>query len=102
MTPHRSRSSKRASEFGHRPQTPTQGAPATGKRRPAGPTPEDTARAAVAHETTASPTGDRVKLTLTVSLSRAQAERLTARAIREGKNLHALVAEILEATPTDA
>jgi len=33
---------------------------------------------------------------LTLTLSRAQAERLTARAIREGKNLDALVAEILE------
>jgi hypothetical protein len=38
-----------------------------------------------------------VKLTLSVSLSREQAERLTARAIREGKNLEALVAEILGA-----
>src|SRR5262249_3105598 len=37
------------------------------------------------------------KLTLTVLLTRAQAERLTARAIREGKNLDALVAEILGA-----
>jgi len=39
----------------------------------------------------------KVKLTLTVSLSREQAERLTAKAIREGKNLEALVTEILEA-----
>jgi len=38
-----------------------------------------------------------VKLVLTVSLSRPQAEKLTARAIRKGKNLEALVAEILEA-----
>jgi hypothetical protein len=45
--------------------------------------------------------GGRVKLTLSVTLSRAQAERLTARAIAEGKNLNALVAEILEATPTE-
>jgi hypothetical protein len=34
-----------------------------------------------------------------VSLSRGQAERLAARAIREKKNLDALVAEILEAAP---
>ena len=42
-----------------------------------------------------------MKLTLRVSLSREQAERLTARAIREGKNLVALVAEILEAAADD-
>ena len=48
----------------------------------------------MAHE----PTGasGKVKLTLTVYLTRGQAEKLTARAIREGKNLAALVAEILE------
>jgi hypothetical protein len=40
-----------------------------------------------------------VKLRLTISLERSQAERLTARAIREGKNLEALVAEILQAAP---
>ena len=51
----------------------------------------------MAHEKTATPSGDKVKLTLTVSLSRPQAEKLTARAIREGKNLEALVAELLEA-----
>ena len=37
--------------------------------------------------------------TLTISLSRKKAERLTVRAIREEKNLEALVAEILEAAP---
>jgi hypothetical protein len=51
------------------------------------------------HEALATPSGDRVKLHLTISLSRRQAERRTARAIREGKNLEALVAEILEAAP---
>jgi predicted HicB family RNase H-like nuclease len=40
-----------------------------------------------------------VKLTLRVTLTRAQGERLAARAIREGKNLNALVSEILEAVP---
>ena len=43
--------------------------------------------------------GGEVKLTLRVTLSRAQGERLTARSISEGKNLNAPVAEILEATP---
>jgi hypothetical protein len=37
-----------------------------------------------------------VRLPLTLSLSRERAEHLTARAIREGKNLDTLVAEILE------
>ena len=38
--------------------------------------------------------------TLAATLSRAQADRLTARAISEGKKLDALVAEILDAAPT--
>ena len=38
--------------------------------------------------------------TLAATLSRAQADRLTARAISEGKNRDALVAEILDAAPT--
>ena len=42
-----------------------------------------------------------VKLTLRVTLSRTQAERLTVRAISEGKNLNALVGEILETAPTE-
>jgi len=59
---------------------------------------EKIARAAVAHEGQAV-LGGEVKLTLRVTLSRAQGERLTARSISEGKNLNAPVAEILEATP---
>jgi hypothetical protein len=38
-----------------------------------------------------------VKLTPTVSQRRQGAEKLTARAIREGKNLEALVWDLLEA-----
>jgi hypothetical protein len=38
--------------------------------------------------------GKKVKLSLTVFLSREQAEKLTARAIRGRKNLAALVTEI--------
>lgn len=75
-----------------RPRTPK-------KRTPlrSGPhTPEELAKAATAHDAPAGPSGDKVKLPLTLTLSRAQAEHLTARAIREGKNLDALVAEILE------
>jgi hypothetical protein len=62
--------------------------------------PESIARAAVAHDGQAEP-GGKVRLTLGVTLSRAQADLLTARAIAEGKNLDALVAEILEAAPTE-
>jgi hypothetical protein len=38
----------------------------------------------------------RVTMTVTVSLSRGRAETLTARAIREGRNVGSVVAEILE------
>jgi hypothetical protein len=38
-----------------------------------------------------------VSYTLTLALSRDVAERLTARAIREGRNIEAIVTEILEA-----
>lgn len=71
------------------------------RRRPAkaARSPEAIGRAAVAHE--AEPVlGGKVRLTLRITLSRGQGERLAARAIREGKNLDALVAEILEAAPT--
>jgi hypothetical protein len=64
--------------------------------RKAGPTPEDLARKAMAHQPTGA-SGKKVKLSLVVFLSREQAERLTARAIRAKKNLAALVTEILEA-----
>jgi hypothetical protein len=75
--------------------------PASKPAKPRPPrSPESIAHAAVAHEGQPEP-GDRVKLTLGVTLSRAQADRLTARAIAEGKNLDALVAEILEAAPTE-
>jgi hypothetical protein len=60
------------------------------------------AEAAIAHEGRAIPSAPgKVRLTLTVALDRAHAERLTARAIREGKNLEALVADILEAARAD-
>ena len=52
------------------------------------------AKSAVAH-LPVDATG-RVKLTLAVSLDRAAAERLSARAIAEGRNLEDVVAEILE------
>jgi len=74
-------------------------APKPGKPRPPR-SPESIAHAAVGHEGQAAPSG-KVKLTLGITLSRAQADGLTARAIAEGKNLDALVAEILEAAPIE-
>lgn len=59
-------------------------------------TPEEIARAATLRLEAAGPTGAKVKFPLNVVLDRERAERLSARAIREGKNLDALVAEILE------
>ena len=66
------------------------------KKQPTPHTPKELARTATAHDAPAGPSGDKVKVPLTLTLTRADAERLTARAIREGKNLDALVAEILE------
>ena len=72
------------------------------KRRPAPPkrlapnaSPEERARAAIAKEE-ALP-GEKVRLTFRLVLERRVAEALSARAIREEKNLPALVTEILEA-----
>jgi hypothetical protein len=64
--------------------------------RKAGPTPEDLARKAMARQPTGA-SGKKIKLSLTIFLSRQQAEKLTARAIRQRKNLAALFTEILEA-----
>jgi hypothetical protein len=53
------------------------------------------ARDAIAHEEEAP--GDKVRMTFRVVLPRQVAEALAARAIREEKNIVALVTEILEA-----
>ena len=50
----------------------------------------------MAHQPKATLSGDKVRLVLNISLRREHAERLTAKGIREGKNLEALVAEILD------
>lgn len=73
-------------------------APAAQTRRRPAVAAEEIARSAVAHEAAGGASRGRVKLPLTLDLDRGLAERLTARAIREGKNLEALVAEILEAS----
>jgi hypothetical protein len=48
---------------------------------------EKAARAAIARRAQPAGPSDKVRLTLTISLSRRQAERLSARAIREERNL---------------
>jgi hypothetical protein len=56
--------------------------------------PEAMAKRAVARKPT-TPSGHRVKLVLTLFLPQDVAEYITARAIREGKNVAGLIAEIL-------
>jgi len=58
---------------------------------------EQAARLAIARRAQRAGTTDKVRLTLTIFLTRQQAERLSARAIREQKSLEAVVADILEA-----
>jgi Mg-chelatase subunit ChlI len=57
--------------------------------------PEQAAKLAVARRARPSAVPGHVKLTLTLDVPRALAEWPSAKAIREGKNLEALVAEIL-------
>jgi predicted HicB family RNase H-like nuclease len=57
--------------------------------------PDELAHDAVAHGKAAP--GDRVEMVFRVRLPKPVAEALTARAVREEKNLVTLVAEILEA-----
>ena len=73
--------------------TPRRNTPQANKKAPRKSLPDELARDAVAHEKTAP--GDRVEIR--VRLRKPVAEALTARAVREEKNLSALVAEILEA-----
>ena len=56
--------------------------------------PEEMAKDAIAHEEAVG--DDKVRLTFRVILGRQQAEALAARAIREEKNIGALVTEIIE------
>jgi hypothetical protein len=65
------------------------------KKGPRTSMPEEMARDAIAHEESVG--DDKVRMTFRVVLGRSQAEALAARAIREEKNIGALVTEILEA-----
>ena len=60
-------------------------------------TPEQIAKKAVAKRPTVPGRPDRVEVTFRFTLARALMERLTARAIREGRSVESVVAEILEA-----
>jgi hypothetical protein len=66
------------------------------KKAPSDALPEERARAAIAREEAVTGAGDRVRMTFRVVLARQAAEALAARAIREEKNIAALVTEILE------
>jgi hypothetical protein len=59
-------------------------------------TPEQLAKAAVAKRPAVLGRPDRVEVALRFTLSRAAMERLTAQAIREGRSVESLVAELLE------
>jgi hypothetical protein len=57
---------------------------------------DQVAKAAIARRAKPSAIPGRVKLTFTLDLKRELAERLSARAIRETKNLEGVIADILE------
>jgi len=67
------------------------------KVRPRNVDPEAAAKIAIERRAKPSPVPGRVKLMLVLELRRALAEQLSARGIREGKNLEAIIIEILEA-----
>jgi hypothetical protein len=76
------------------PETPPPSPPPKKRLKPK-PSPEELARDAIAHEKIV--VGGKVRMTFRVVLSRQHAQALAAQAIREEKNLEALVTEILEA-----
>src|SRR5438132_1521067 len=67
----------------------------------AGAEPEETAKVAIARRAKRAARPGYVKLVLTLELRRALAEQLSARAIREGKNLEGVVIDVLEAGSQD-
>jgi hypothetical protein len=66
----------------------------------AGVDPEHAAKVAIARRAKPSAVPGHVKLVFTLDLRRSLAERLSTKAIREGKNLDGVVIEILEAGTT--
>ena len=93
MSRRRVTSSKRRS--GNQPELPLASAP----RVPCGLgiDPEQAAKVAIARGAKPGAPPDHVRLVLTLELRRALAEQLSAKAIRSGKNLEAIVIDMLEA-----
>jgi hypothetical protein len=59
--------------------------------------PDEAAKLAIAHRTKPGAPPGHVRLVLTLEIRQALAEQLSAKAIRSGKNLEAVVIEMLEA-----
>jgi hypothetical protein len=78
-------------------QLPLPSAPSASKaRQRIIPTREEAAKTFIAHRAKPSVVPGHVKLTFTLDLKQALAERLSAHAIREQKNLEAVVIELLD------
>ena len=69
-------------------------------RVPTGANPEEAAKVAIARRAKPGAPPDHVRLVLTLELRRALAEHLSAEAIRSGRNLEAVVIDMLEAGVT--
>ena len=67
------------------------------KRRAASIEPEEAAKVAIARRAKPGAPPGYVRLVLSLELRRALAEQLSARAIREGKNLEGVIIDLLEA-----
>jgi hypothetical protein len=67
------------------------------QRRGGAAEPEEAARLAIARRAKPGAPPDHVRLVLTLELRRALAEQLSTRAIRSGKNLEAVIIDMLEA-----
>jgi len=70
---------------------------ASSRRRGSIPEPEEAAKLAIARRAKPGAPPDHVRLVLTLELRRDLAEQLSAKAIRSGKNLEAIVIDMLEA-----
>jgi len=87
----RSSGGRRATE-----QLPLEEAPAPPKKTSVRAEPDRMAKAAIARRAKPSAIPGHVKLTFTLDLPRELAERLSARAIRETRNLEGAISDILE------
>ena len=93
MSRRRATSSKRANV--DQPELPSAAAPRG--PRGLGTDPEQAAKLAIARRAKPGAPPGQVRLVLTLELRQALAEQLSARAIRSGKNLEAVVIDMLEA-----